>query len=61
MREIVSNQFDEHNGGIARVEADQAERCFVTCSGCGTDEYAAGMAPALGRLVQDHPGERVND
>lgn len=50
MRQIVSNQLP-HNGGIARVEMDQAEHLFVTCSGCRTEEYTAGMAPALAKLV----------
>ncbi|MGK4586013.1 hypothetical protein [Kitasatospora sp. HPMI-4] len=60
MREIVSNQY-RHNGGIARIEMDRAGHLFVTCSGCGTEVYAAGMAPALAKLVQNHPGELLGD
>ncbi|MFD7590696.1 hypothetical protein ACFV84_35260 [Kitasatospora sp. NPDC059811] len=58
MRDIVSNQF-RHNGGIARIEQDSAGHLFVTCSGCRSEDYVAGMAPALGRLVSDHPGTQV--
>lgn len=49
-REIVSKQF-KHNGGFARVEQDAAGHFFVHCSGCRTEQYAAGMAPALADLV----------
>ncbi|MFJ8628903.1 hypothetical protein ACIRD3_39480 [Kitasatospora sp. NPDC093550] len=59
-RDIVSNQY-RHAGGVARVEMDAAGHYFVTCSGCRSETYAAGMAPALGTLVRDHPGERIND
>ncbi|GAB2696362.1 hypothetical protein [Kitasatospora kifunensis] len=55
MRKIVSNEIS-HNGGVARIEMDQAERFFVVCSGCRTEEYAAGMAPALGKLVEHTEG-----
>jgi len=51
MREIVSEQF-RHRGGFARVEMDQGEHFFVTCSGCQSEEYKAGLAPALAALVQ---------
>ncbi|WNI15720.1 hypothetical protein [Actinacidiphila sp. ITFR-21] len=52
-REIVSKQF-QHNGGTARVEQDAGGHQHVTCSGCGTDDFAPGMAPALSKLVTDH-------
>ncbi len=51
IREIVSKQF-KHAGGFARVEMDRAEHYFVTCSGCQTEEYQAGLAPALAALVR---------
>ncbi|MDI5965748.1 hypothetical protein [Streptantibioticus silvisoli] len=51
-REIVSAQF-QHNGGTARVEQDHTGQ-HVTCSGCGTDTPAGGMAPALSNLVTNH-------
>lgn len=49
-REIVSKQY-RHNGGFARIEQDNGGHLHVHCSGCRTEEYAAGMAPALGKLV----------
>lgn len=49
-REIVSKQY-RHNGGFARVEQDPGGHLLVHCSGCRIEEYAAGMAPALGQLV----------
>lgn len=52
-REIVSKQY-QHNGGTARVEQDAGGHHYVTCSGCGTDQFAPGMAPALAQLVAEH-------
>ena len=52
-RQIVSKQF-QHNGGTARIEQDSGGHQYVTCSGCGTDDFAPGMAPALSKLVTEH-------
>lgn len=49
-REIVSKQF-KHKGGFARVEQDRGGRLLVHCTGCRTEDFAAGMAPALAQLV----------
>jgi len=57
MREIVSSQF-AHEGGLARVEQDQAGHLFVTCSGDGSgckEHFMGCLAPALAALV-DHVG-----
>lgn len=54
-RQIVSNQY-QHQGGDARVEMDSAEHLYVHCSGCCTERYYAGMAPALAALA-DHVGQ----
>ncbi|MET7795670.1 hypothetical protein [Streptomyces decoyicus] len=49
-REIVSKQY-QHKGGFARVEQDNGGHLLVHCSGCRIEDYAAGMAPALAKLV----------
>ncbi|GHH58388.1 hypothetical protein [Streptomyces candidus] len=49
-RTIVSKERP-HNGGIARVEMDRADHLFMHCTGCRTEEYRAGMAPALAALA----------
>ena len=50
-REIVSNVLDTAGGHSAWLQQDAAGHLSVRCTGCGLDEYAAGMAPGLGALV----------
>ncbi|RPE26595.1 RapZ C-terminal domain-containing protein [Kitasatospora cineracea] len=55
-RLIASRQYP-HNGGVARIEQDSANRLYLTCTGagCTAETPIAGMAPALAALVE-HTG-----
>lgn len=50
-REIVSKVLENQAGRQAWVEMDAAGNLTVRCTGCGLDEFAFAMAPAIGRLV----------
>ncbi len=49
-REIVSQVLTTAAGSEVWLEMDAVQHLTVRCSGCGLDEYAAGMAPGLFRV-----------
>lgn len=49
-RTVASKELATPGRGVVRLESDAAGHVSLVCSGCGTDRFEQGMAPALQSL-----------